>query len=407
MSKSGKFNWQKFHAYRVFDEFIECFVIGRKSYVTHHSDQLNFKKAFDEIHSCFSEGYNDSKEDFEGKVEKQFKRASKNSKIVFSNIEFLWAMPVKNIRPETKQSYALRWFDEDEIKKGDEFFFGSPHTIANAGPWYLRNKYSELIALLRVLSKVTTSREALDLNSVKRRIANVCYSAIYEDGARNGRFAVEKVCGVHSVLMHLAAPEQYESIVSENHKERISAVFEHVISDCPEIVCREEKIRLIRERLYRDYGDEGDPDRKYRWFFYLDGLKPLWIDKKGRSQQSSASIVDEVNREQAALDCREEEGLKERATFYRVYRSAKLAEKAKLRDKFTCRACAFTFQKQIVHVHHLDPLSERSSPTETSLDDLVTLCPNCHYLAHFLLRKDDRFKKLKLLLPELKNCLGR
>lgn len=407
MSKASKFNWRKFHAYRVFDEFLECFIIGKKSYVTHHNDQLNFKKAFEEIHSCFSEGYDDSKEDFESKVERQFKKASKNSKIVFANIEYLWAMPVKNIRPETKQSYALRWFGEDETKSGDRFFFGAPHTIANAGPWYLRNKYSELIALLRVLSTITKNRKALDLNSAKKQIADVCYSAIYEGGARNGRFGVERVCGVHSVLMHLAAPEKYGSIVSENHKERISSVFEHVISDCPDIKCREEKIRLIRERLYRDYGDEGDPDRKYRWFFYLDSLKPLWIDKKASSQQSNASIVDEVNREQAALDYREEEGLRESSTSYRVYRSAKLAEKAKVRDEFTCRACEFSFQKQIVHVHHLDPLSERLSPRETSLDDLVTLCPNCHYLAHFLLRKDDQFKKLKALLPELKKCLNR
>jgi len=31
---SSPFVWQRFHAYRVFDEFLERFVLQRKSYVT-------------------------------------------------------------------------------------------------------------------------------------------------------------------------------------------------------------------------------------------------------------------------------------------------------------------------------------------------------------------------------------
>jgi len=288
------------------------------------------------------------------------------------------------------------------VKTGERYFFGSSHIIANPGLWYLMNKYWELIALFRVLSLITSDSEVVDLASAKRRIAELSYSAIYETTAKEGRFAVTKVCGVHSALMHLSAPNKFESIISESHKEQISKVFKHVISDSLDIKCREERIRLIRERLYEDYGDEGDPDRKHRWFFYLNRLEPLWIDKKSLSQQSNASIDDEVNREQAALDSSEEEGRKENVTAYRVYRSAKLVKLAKERDKFTCRACEFTFRKQIVHVHHLDPLSERQSPKETTLDDLVTLCPNCHYLAHFWLRKNDQFKKLEELLLKLR-----
>lgn len=176
-----------------------------------------------------------------------------------------------------------------------------------------------------------------------------------------------------------------------------------MIFDRPDIVCREEKIRLIRERLYGDYGDEGDPDRKYRWFFYQDSIKPLWLNKRSTSQQENASIDDEVNRELAALDYSEEEGQKEATTTYRIYRSVKLAGEVKKRDKFTCRACSFNFKKQIVHVHHLDPLSERLSPKKTTPDDLVTLCPNCHYLAHYWLRKSDRYKNVGELLKKLQS----
>jgi 5-methylcytosine-specific restriction endonuclease McrA len=402
LNKDSNFDWPRFHAYRVFEEFLKKFIIDRKSYVTHHIQQLNLKAAFEEISSCFVEGFDDSKKDFETKIKLQFKEASEESKIVFANIEFLWAMPMDNILAKTKHSYAKRWFNKNEVVNGEQHLFNYPHTIANPGPWYLRNKYWELNALLRVLSLVASDIEIVDITSAKKRIAELSYSSIYGGTAKEGRFAVNKVCGVHSALLHLAAPDSYESIISESHKQQIIKVFEHVISDRPEIECREQKIRLIRERLYEEYGDEGDRDYKYRWFFYLDRVKSLWIGKSGTSQQLISSIDDEVHREQLAQDHSEEEGKKEPTTGYRVYRSARLVAETKKRDNFTCRACQFTFRKQIVHVHHLNPLSERQSPKETTLKDLVTLCPNCHYLAHFWLRKNSKYKNLEDLLQKLK-----
>lgn len=373
--------------------------------MTRHSQLLNLDRAFEEIRSRFSVEFDDSNASFEEKAKLQFEEASEESKIVFTNVEFLWAMPMKNISPSTKRNYAKRWFaDEGDVVTGERFFFDYPHIIANPGPWYLRNKYWELIALLRVLSLSASDEEVVDLVSAKKRVEELSYSAIYERAAKKGHFAVKYVCGVHSALLHLSAPDKFESIISENHKQQITKTFEHVISDHPEIVCREQKIRLIRERLWQDYGDEGNPDGKHRWFFYLDQLAPRWNGESAASRQY-ASIDHEVQREQAAFDYSEEEGGKEAATGYRVYRSAKLANQAKERDDFTCRACNFTFKKQIVHVHHLDPLSERLSPRKTTLDDLVTLCPNCHYLAHFWLRKNSRFKKLEALIQKLQSTL--
>jgi hypothetical protein len=404
LSTDNEFNWARFHAYRVFDEFVENFVILKKSYVTCHPQRLNLETAFEDICTRFVAAFDDSTASFEDKVALQFEGASEESKIVFANVEFLWAMPMENILPSTKRAYAQRWFtDKDQVVIGERYFFGYPHIIANPGPWYLRNKYWELVALFQVLSLVANDNTIVDLASAKKRIADLSYPAIYEGAAKEGRFAVTNVCGVHSALLHLSAPNIFESIISESHKQQIVKVFEHVVADRPQIVCREQKIRLIRERLYEDYGDEGDSDQKYRWFFYLDRLRPLWIGKSGATQRSIASIDDEVQREQAALDYTEEEGGKETTTAYRVYRSAKLAMNAKKRDNFTCQACDFNFRKQIVHVHHLDPLSERQSPKKTSIEDLVTLCPNCHYLAHFWLRKSNLFKKREALLQKLRS----
>lgn len=391
------FDWKRFHAYRVFDEFLESFVLQRKSYVTRHDEQLDLEKAFDEIQTRFAAAFDDSETRFEEKVLHQFQGASEQAKIVFANVEYLWAMPVETISPLKKRSYALRWFAEsDQIVSGDLYFFGYPHVIANPGSWYNRNKFWELVAAMRVLNLVTTKPGLSDLNGLKREIAGICRTAICEGVPTGDKFAVSKVCGIHSVLMHLSDPERYESIISASHRRQICAVFRHIVenpSDDEELL-----LKQIRSTLYDSHGVAEDPDRKYRWFFYSKDVLPLWIDKKTKKEQQVSSAVFDVRSEEDALDL---EGGKEEVKGYRIRRSAKLAQEAKIRDAYTCKSCSFHFEDQIVHVHHLDPVSEYKHPKKTKLEDLITLCPTCHYIAHYLLRNSSRFKQLEHLLLKL------
>jgi predicted HNH restriction endonuclease len=158
-------------------------------------------------------------------------------------------------------------------------------------------------------------------------------------------------------------------------------------------------LKQIRTTLYQSYGNGDESDRKYRWFFYSKGVEALWIDKKTAKQQRVSSAVFDVRMEEDATDL---EGDKEEITGYRIRRSAKLVKATKERDNYTCRACGFHFEKQIVHVHHLDPISEYKNPRETKLKDLITLCPTCHYLAHYWLRIDSSsYKRLETLLAKL------
>lgn len=65
-------------------------------------------------------------------------------------------------------------------------------------------------------------------------------------------------------------------------------------------------------------------------------------------------------------------------------RNANLAAMRKVRDNFTCQACNFKLQfddKFIVEVHHLQPLSA-TGEIETSIEQLISLCPTCHRIAH-------------------------
>lgn len=63
-------------------------------------------------------------------------------------------------------------------------------------------------------------------------------------------------------------------------------------------------------------------------------------------------------------------------------RNRLLVEKAKKRDKHICQACGFTLkanQLYVVECHHKNPLN---SERQTKLEDLVSLCPTCHRIAH-------------------------
>ena len=130
-----------------------------------------------------------------------------------------------------------------------------------------------------------------------------------------------------------------------------------------------------------------------------DRFVAIGIDKKSKKEQRVSSAVFDVRNEEDAADL---EGDKDEITGYRIRRSAKLVKATKERDRHTCRACGFHFEDQIVHVHHLDPLGEYQHPQQTKLADLLTLCPTCHYLAHYWLRKSDRYKRLEALLATLK-----
>lgn len=65
-------------------------------------------------------------------------------------------------------------------------------------------------------------------------------------------------------------------------------------------------------------------------------------------------------------------------------RNANLAAMRKVRDRFTCQACNFKLQlddRFVIEVHHLQPLSA-TGETETSIEQLISLCPTCHRIAH-------------------------
>ena len=65
-------------------------------------------------------------------------------------------------------------------------------------------------------------------------------------------------------------------------------------------------------------------------------------------------------------------------------RNAGIAELRKKRDEYKCLACGFHLvigDRHIIEVHHTKPVA-KSGEREVHLDELVSLCPTCHRIAH-------------------------
>lgn len=112
-------------------------------------------------------------------------------------------------------------------------------------------------------------------------------------------------------------------------------------------------------------------------------------------------------RRNAPLEIEAEEGKRIQYEAERYTRSPDLALKRLAHDQHRCCHCGFSVQESLVkvprgisrilHIHHVEPL-HITKETKTSIDDLLTLCPTCHTVAHALARALGRKRvDLKIL----------
>lgn len=82
-------------------------------------------------------------------------------------------------------------------------------------------------------------------------------------------------------------------------------------------------------------------------------------------------------------DPRAIEGYRQDRMLAKTERDRQLVERRKLQDHFTCQVCGLRLvvnEKYVVECHHLVPVS--LGVRETTMEDLISLCPTCHRVAH-------------------------
>jgi 5-methylcytosine-specific restriction endonuclease McrA len=70
-------------------------------------------------------------------------------------------------------------------------------------------------------------------------------------------------------------------------------------------------------------------------------------------------------------------------------RNGSLAKRRKQKDNYTCEVCLLRLEdhygplgREYAEAHHIVPLHQLGDEVETTIDDLITVCPNCHRMLH-------------------------
>lgn len=110
------------------------------------------------------------------------------------------------------------------------------------------------------------------------------------------------------------------------------------------------------------------------WGSNLNGRKVFGIDE---APLSSHVLYLQIDSPRAI------EGYKKDQQLYVAERDRALAESRKRQDDYICQACGFRLVVEgrfVIECHHVNPVA--LGIRETSISDLVSLCPTCHRIAH-------------------------
>jgi predicted HNH restriction endonuclease len=90
-------------------------------------------------------------------------------------------------------------------------------------------------------------------------------------------------------------------------------------------------------------------------------------------------------------------------------RSRLLSRACKERDDYQCQVCGFRFVEfygkwgeGFAEAHHLVPLRQLKGKVKTRIEDLATVCANCHRMLHRMAGKRGDVAKLKHIVRQRK-----
>ena len=121
--------------------------------------------------------------------------------------------------------------------------------------------------------------------------------------------------------------------------------------------------------------------------FYEEGMQryvAFHKQRKATNHNSNSHVVMSADKILEAT-----EGMMKEVVFFRRQRNRAIRNQCAARDNYTCRVCGFNFEenygergKEFIEVHHLKLLSSYDNEHDIELDDLISLCSNCHSMIH-------------------------
>jgi len=239
--------------YNMYDAFIEKVFIEKKDYLGDTNDIILTRKNLDDCNRLFVENYNDDRElDFIEKAKKQFETARPDVKRLFSHAIWLWGFSVN----ESKNCDLI--FIENTKRPARGF--------ANSGRYHQSNKFTEVSFCLKLFNAILDKNfdnepEDNRINAIKAYIERICLCCAYGDEFSAGIPDYDSIkdteivssyttsASMVHILLYLSNPDNYERIVSTNHKQRIANCFESYLDEKQKSSYLDSRIKIIREKL--------------------------------------------------------------------------------------------------------------------------------------------------------------
>ncbi|MCH9852427.1 MAG: HNH endonuclease [Alphaproteobacteria bacterium] len=312
----------------------------------------------------------------------------------------------KKIKKEIQSIYNFFFDDKvelDELKCGvDNTALMNPGTNYNMTRWISTYFYAALASYLAKEDKKDKKEIATALDENLKHIFKV-------ENEKDNRIYNSRL----NIFLSIRYPEKFITIHAEDHKKMIVEEFSYLLNEQQKNDDIDAKIKSISDALIKTVGSyELLNYNGEEWVdFYGKKLRHRWDNakkqKNSHQQREKLIDIDIANTEEKFAEYQHfsaMEGGKTTSEITITIRDSKFLRGIKEKRGSSCEACKFHYEDSIVEGHHLTPLATRIIETETTEDDIIILCPNCHSIAHYLLRTDEKdgYEERGKLLEELK-----
>lgn len=260
--------------YDNFDRFLNEFIINKNSILTDNTGIFK-EENIKECIKLFIDNADDGKGNFEEKVKEQLKYAGEDVKLVFGHAYWLWAMAVSDITQQRKEKDIKLFLPNDSTLEKGCFADG----IGSAGQHHTINKYFEIAFIIRLFSFLE-KHNPKNIEECKFLIERICiykqYTELYYEDAAYENIrefwgeSEEKLLAMCNILLNLSDPGQYESIITNKHKDQVVDSFESLLGEEDIDKNTDEKISIIRASI------EAADERKKGFSFYDKELLMIW-----------------------------------------------------------------------------------------------------------------------------------
>jgi predicted HNH restriction endonuclease len=179
--------------------------------------------------------------------------------------------------------------------------------------------------------------------------------------------------------------------------------------------CRLAK-QLAKARFGHPIYERYPGNREFFYGIYEYDRTGLQRNEIGRLQERVVeffqTVVESVSRENPRPDYETYEGEENRQSVVRHVRRERRSYAATLRkqqDNYICQVCRFDFSKyygalgnDVAEAHHIVPLNTNHVLRRTTIDDLITVCANCHRILHKMKGRPGDLKALRRIIRSKK-----